>query len=133
MRDESKNGGRQGTRWKSRYARALEALRLFNRVDGQQLIELCAGRRSTIIEDAYLNKNKRLAYSMLSGFPCREGARKSDRVAHEMIRHRTYKRYKDFNEHSLADSLGALPGKDESDQYSEDQFSNGLDDLSDKE
>lgn len=127
MRDESKNGGRQGTRWKSRYARALEALRLFNRVDGQQLIELCAGRRSTIIEEAYLNKNKRLAYSMLSGFPCRDGARKSDFHAHEMIRHRKYKSYYDMNEQSSGNpSVGTGPLEDSNE---DERFSGVLDKL----
>lgn len=133
MRDESKNGGRQGTKWKSRYARALEALRLFNRVDGQQLIELCAGRRSTIIEDAYLNKNKRLAYSMLSGFPCRDGARKSDFHAHEMIRHRKYKGYSDIN-FIKTDEKSRNPVNDfEGDDFEEDKFAKVIDNTRDQE
>ena len=129
MRDESKNGGRQGTKWRSRYERALEALRLFNRVDGQQLIELCAGRRSTIIEDAYLNKNKRLAYSMLSGFPCRDGARKSDFLAHEMIRHRKYKAYYDMNEAPYGGSI--LSAGDDNNE--DEKLSGVLDKLTEKD
>lgn len=98
MRDSKGAGGRSGTRWRTRYDRAMESLRLFNRIDGQQLIEICAGRRSSVIEDAYANKNKRLAYAMLSGFPCRDGARKADRKATEMIRKRKTRKYFDLNE-----------------------------------